>query len=91
MSRPRTTAGKRNVQQQKREKAQAKQERRAARRLEEPELSPSDPLQTNESELIAELAVIHKAMEMATISPEEFEQRREQIRRQLEQVQRSSS
>lgn len=87
MSRPRTTAGKRNVQQHKREKAKAKQERRAARRLENPELDTTR-VEATEAELIDELAAIHRAVEVATMSPEEFEIRREKIRLQLEQIER---
>lgn len=87
MSKPRTTAGKRNVQQHKREKAKAKQERRAARRLEDTE-TESTVVEATESELIEELASIHRAVETASMSPEDFETRREQIRLQLEQIER---
>ena len=90
MSRSRMTAGKRNVQQQKREKAQAKQERRAARRLEGEPLDAT-PVVASESELIEELAAIQRAVEAATMPLEEFEQRREHIRGQLEQIQRPRS
>lgn len=85
MSRPRTTAGKRNVQQQKRERAQAKEERRAARRSESPS-EDAPVVHATEAELIEELASIHRDVETATISPEEFESRREQIRLQLERL-----
>jgi hypothetical protein len=87
VSRPRTTSGKRNVQQQKREKAQAKQVRRAARRLEGPE-ADGPSVEATEAELIDELAAIHSALETATLSPEEFEARRDTIRLQLEQIER---
>lgn len=90
MTRPRTTAGKRNVQQHKREKAKEKQERRIARRLEAPD-AEAIRVEASESELIEELAAIHRAVEMATMSPDEFESRREQIRLQLEQIERSRS
>lgn len=90
MTRPRTTVGKRNVQQQKREKAQAKQERRAARRLESTE--PDTPgVDVTETELLDQLASLHAAVERTAMSPEEFEQRRELIRRQLEQLERRGS
>ena len=88
MSRP--TAGKRNVQQHKREKAQAKQERRAARRLQSSEVTMS-LVEASEPELLAELAAIHTAVENATMSAEEFEQRRERIRLQLEELERRGS
>jgi hypothetical protein len=90
VSRPRTTVGKRNVQQHKREKAQAKQQRKAARRLESAEVDTTS-VDATETELIGELAAIHAAVETATISPEEFEQRREGIRLQLEQIERRGS
>lgn len=90
MSKPRTTAGKRNVQQQKREKAKEKQERRAARRLEDPTVETTQ-VDSTEAELIDELAAIHRAVETAAMSPDEFETRREQIRLQLEQVGRTGS
>ena len=87
VTRSRPTANKRNVQQQKREKAKAKQERRAARRLEDP-ASEEIRVEATEAELIEELAALHRAVEMATLSPDELETRREQIRLQLEQIHR---
>jgi hypothetical protein len=75
------------VQQHKHEKAKAKLERRAARRLEDPE-TETTVVEASEAELIDELASIHRAVEMNTMSPEEFESRREQIRLQLEQIER---
>jgi len=90
VSRPRTTAGKRNVQQHKREKAKAKQEKRAARRVEGPEVSAS-PVQASEAELLAELVEIQTAVEAATMSLEEFEERRDNIGRQLAEIERASS
>lgn len=90
MSRPRTTAGKRNVQQHKREKAKAKQEKRAARRVEGPEVNAS-PVQASEAELLAELVEIQTAVEAATMSLEEFEERRDNIGRQLAEIERASS
>lgn len=90
MTRPRTTTGKRDVQQHKREKAQAKQERRAARRLEKTE-PDSNRVETSEAELIDQLAALHAAVESTAISREEFEQRREVIRRQLEQLEHHDS
>jgi len=88
VSRPRTTIGKRNVQQHKLEKAKAKKERRAARRLDDPETDGTPAVAATEAELMDELAAIHRGVERATMSPEEFENRREQIRLQLEQIER---
>ncbi|MGB7051219.1 MAG: hypothetical protein WBG41_06600 [Acidimicrobiales bacterium] len=87
MTRPRTTIGKRNVQQQKREKARAKEERRAARRAVEPDES-TEPVDVSEAELIEELAALHGAVEAGRLSLEESEERREHIRKQLEQIER---
>lgn len=84
MTRPRTTIGKRNVQQMKRERAQAKQERRAARR-EAPDVS-AVLVEDSESDLIEELAGLSKALEAGELSPSEFEERRERVRAKLEQV-----
>jgi hypothetical protein len=88
MSRPRPSASKRNIQQHKREKAQASQQRRAARRLAAPQVDAT-PVEASETELIEELARIHSSLETGTMSPEEFDQRREHIRLQLEQIERS--
>jgi len=87
MTRPRTTAGKRNVQQKKREKAQAKQERKAARRDVDPD-APVMLVEASEAELIDEMAKLHGAVEAGDVSLEEFEGRLEEIRRQLEQIER---
>lgn len=86
MSRSRPTAGKRQRQQQKREKAQIKVERRAARQAMEPE-SIETPVEASESQLIDELAGLHHSFEAGELEHDDFENRREQIRRQLEQVQ----
>ena len=80
------TAGKRNVQQVKREKAKAKQERREARAA-APEPSVELP-KASESELIEQLASIHGALEAGEISPQVFEEQRERIRLVLEQIER---
>ncbi len=85
MTRPRTTVGKRNIQQQKYEKARAKQERRAARRAAPTDTDGVD-VSMSESELIDELAKLHAAMESGRVSLQEFEERREEIRRQLQQL-----
>jgi hypothetical protein len=90
VTRPRTTKGKRNVQQHKLEKRQAKQERKAARRLESSELDTAT-VDASEAELIDRLAALHAAVEAAAISQEEFESRRELIRLQLDQLARRVS
>lgn len=90
MTRPRTTAGKRNVQQHKLEKAQAKQQRRAARKEAGPE-TPGEPVSMSESELIGELATLHSDVESGRVSLQQFEDRREDIRRQLQQLDEGTS
>ena len=87
MSRPRMTAGKRSVQQVKREKAKAKQERRGARAA-APEPSVELP-KASEAELIEHLASIHGALEAGEISPQVFEEQRERIRLVLEEIERA--
>lgn len=88
MTRPRTTAGKRNVQQQKREKAQAKRERRAARKDADTG-SVEVPAEVTEVELMEKLARLHGDLEAGRISPHAFEEGREQIGAQLEQIGRT--
>ena len=75
MTRPRTTVGKRNIEQQKHEKARAKQERRAARRAAPPDAEGLD-VSTSESELIDKLAKLHDAVDSGRVSLQEFEERR---------------
>jgi 16S rRNA G1207 methylase RsmC len=81
----RPTAGKRNLQQQKREKAQAKIARKAARRAADPDTSLV-PVDASEAELMQQLADLHHAAEAGQVSAQEFEERREHIRKQLEQI-----
>jgi hypothetical protein len=81
----RPTAGKRSVQQHKREKAQAKVARKASRRAAESDATPV-PVEATEAELIEQLADLQRAAESREVSAQEFEERREQIRKQLEQI-----
>jgi len=85
MTRSRTTVGKRNIQQQKHEKARAKQERKAARRASPPDADRVEVSMT-ESELIEELATLHGAVESGRISRQEFEGRHDELRSQLQQL-----
>ena len=89
MSRPRMTAGKRNVQQLKREKAQAKQARRDARRAALEDNPAATPVAATEAELIDQLAAIHGALEAGELSPQAVEEQRERIRKALEQIERA--
>jgi hypothetical protein len=85
LTKSRTTSGKRQRQQQQREKAQAKVERKAARQASEPE-GLTQPVESSELELMEELAVLHRSIEAGDITYQEFEERREHIRQQLEQL-----
>ncbi len=86
MTRPRTTSGKRQRQEQKRQKAQAKVERRVARQADSDEPAP-EVTGASESELMEALADLHRALEAGDVPLNEFEDRREIIRTQLEQLQ----
>jgi len=86
VSRPRSTYGKRQREQEKREKAQAKVERKVARQTLDPEQG-DDPVEASESELIEELAGLHGAYEAGDVALDDFEERRDHIRAQLERIQ----
>lgn len=93
MSRSRTTAGKLQIQAQKRAKAQAKIERREARGTAAPEDASEgqhapEGQHATESELIDGLADLHRSLEAGELPLNEFEERREQIRGQMERLQR---
>lgn len=80
-----SSAGKRERERQKVEKAQAKAERRAARQaaVTEPEEAP---LVRSESELMEELEALHRAFEAGEISPEDFESRRDRLQAEFGQI-----
>jgi hypothetical protein len=80
-----TTAGKRERERAKQEKAQAKAERKAARQAAEPD-GEEIPSGRSESEVIEDLGALHRALETGEVSPEDFEERRDQLRRELEQL-----
>lgn len=86
MTRSRATWAKRQRQEQKRAKARAKEERRDARHS-----APDDPLtvpvEASEPELLEELASLHRALESGEVELQEFEDRRDHIRTQLENLQ----
>jgi len=80
-----SSAGKRQREQQKLEKARAKADRKAARQ-EAPE--PVEvPTGRTEPELIDDLRRLHEEHEAGEVSAEEFEERRDRIQAQLEQLQ----
>ena len=72
-----STAGKRDRERQKLEKAKAKADRKAARRATEAELQEAST--RSESELIEDLGALHRAFEAGEMSLEEFGERRERL------------
>ena len=82
-----SSVGKRQREQQKLEHAQAKAERKAARRV--ADTQPGVVLShRSEAELIEDLTALHRALEAGDVSPEEFEKHRDSIQAQLEQLSR---
>lgn len=85
MARPRTTVGKLQRDQAKREKARAKAEDRLARRAERGN-SGDDPApgdQEDQSALLAQFARLHEDLADGRISLDDFESRQEDLRRRL--------
>jgi hypothetical protein len=73
-----SSAGKRERERQKVEKARAKAERKAARQAADAqpeEVSPS----RSESEFIGDLGALHRAFEAGEVSLEDFEERRDRL------------
>lgn len=83
MTRPKVTSGKRQRQEQKRSKARAKAERRSERHAVDADPSEATPT-ASESQLVAQLAELHRSLEEGTLELQEFEERREEIRTRLE-------
>jgi len=83
-----TSVGKRQRERQKVEKAKAKAERKAARQASDPRPVEEPSLQRSESELIEDLGALHRAFEVGELSPEEFEERRDRLQVQFEQLPR---
>lgn len=83
-----STYGKRQREQQKRDKAKAKVERRTARHTQRDETDESEQVavDASQAELIQQLAGLHLAREAGQISQVDFEEQQENIRRQLEQI-----
>lgn len=82
-----TSAGKRRREQEKLEKATAKAGRKEARRA-TPAPSARPSSQLSESELIEDLGALHRALEAGDISLENFEERRDRLHEQFEQLYR---
>ncbi|MGC8470932.1 MAG: hypothetical protein ACP5PM_01370 [Acidimicrobiales bacterium] len=82
MARPRTTVGKLQRDQAKREKAKAKQEDRLARRQERGETARPAPDEDQEA-LLEQFARLHEDLADGRISLDEFESRQDDLRRRL--------
>jgi hypothetical protein len=84
MARPRTTVGKLQRDQAKREKAKAKQEDRLARRADRSEADGEAPAPAEDQEaLLAQFARLHEDLADGRISIDEFESRQDDLRRRL--------
>jgi transposase len=86
MARPRTTVGKLQRDQAKREKAKAKQEDRLARRAErgDGDGDNADPAPDEDQEaLLEQFARLHEDLADGRISLDEFESRQDDLRRRL--------
>jgi hypothetical protein len=84
MARPRTTVGKLQRDQAKREKAKAKAEDRLARRADRDgaETTTVGPAEDQEA-LLAEFARLHEDLAEGRISIDDFESRQDDLRRRL--------
>jgi hypothetical protein len=76
-----TSVQKRQREQQKLEKAQAKAARKVARQ------TTAEPLENaahrSEAELIEDLQALHRAFEAGDVSPEDFEEHRDRLQAQF--------
>jgi hypothetical protein len=84
MARPRTTVGKLQRDQAKREKAKAKQEDRLARKADAAEVDDTDVAPAEDQEaLLAQFARLHEDLADGRISIDDFESRQDDLRRRL--------
>ena len=84
MARPRTTVGKLQRDQAKREKARAKHEDRLARRAASDETDDVAPAPEEDQEaLLAQFARLHEDLADGRISIDDFESRQDDLRRRL--------
>ena len=77
-----SSAGKRERERQKMEKAQVKAERKAARHAPDPQPEDSSSPRS-ESELIEELGALHRAFEAGELSLETFEEHRGRLQEEF--------
>jgi hypothetical protein len=82
-----TSVGKRQREQQKRERAQAKVERKAVRQAFDGDAiggeATEDVSPRSESELMEDLGALHRAFEADELSVEDFEEHRDRIQAQF--------
>jgi hypothetical protein len=80
-----TSAGKRMRERQKVDKARTKATRKAERQT--IDLGPVESsTQRSEVELMDDLGILHRSFEAGDLSPEDFEERRDQIQAEFEQL-----
>jgi hypothetical protein len=85
-----TSAGKRQREREKLDKARAKAERRATRQAADADadVAPELTSHRSESELIDDLGALHRTFEAGDLSLEDFEERRNLLQAQLGQLTR---
>jgi hypothetical protein len=88
VSRRRTTYGKRERENTKREKVKAKSERRVARQASALDGGSEPSPEASESELIEQLAGLHRAYGAGDVGLDELEEQQELIREQLARIER---
>lgn len=88
MSRRRTTYGKRERENTKREKVKAKSERRVARQASALDGGSEPSSEASESDLIEQLAGLHRAFGAGDVGLDELEEQQELIREQLARIER---
>ena len=80
----RSTFAKLQREREKKEKAVAKAGRRAEKAAAAAEASVAGPAPDNEAAILAALAELHAAYDNGSVSSDEFEDRRDQLRQQLQ-------
>jgi hypothetical protein len=88
VSRRRTTYGKRERENTKREKVKAKSERRVARQASALDGGSEPSSEASESDLIEQLAGLHRAFGAGDVGLDELEEQQELIREQLARIER---
>jgi len=88
VSRRRTTYGKRERENTKREKVKAKSERRVARQASALDGGSESSPEASESDLIEQLAGLHRAFGAGDVGLDELEEQQELIREQLARIER---